>query len=103
MALLDHPADPAPPIPGPTDWNGFIDMIRNHNNVTWRNFNVVDVLPDPAADPVALPFILAGAPGQALRFDFEIEVHVPRDVRVFLEMPAPAAQALPGKWREMLE
>jgi len=103
VALLDTAADPAPPIPGPTDWNGFIAMIRNHNNVTWRNFNVVDVLPDPSADPIALPFLLAGAPAEDRRFDFEIEVHVPEDVRLFLEMPAAAVQALPGRWRELVE
>ena len=65
MAVLDHPMDPAPPIPGPTDWAGFLDMIRNHNNVTWRNFNVVDV--DPSADPIALPFLLAGGAGRGSR------------------------------------
>ena len=103
VALLDHVADPAPPIPGPTDWNGFLDMIRNHNNVTWRNFNVVDVQPDPAADPVVMPFIMAGAPAEARPFDFEIEVHLPDDARLFLEMPAGAAQAFPRQWQELIE
>ena len=100
IAVLDQAADPAPGIPGPTDWTGFIDIIRNNNNVTWRNFNVVDVLPDPSADPIAMPFLLAGAYGEARRFDFEIEVHVPEDVRVHLELPAGAARALPSRWRE---
>ena len=27
-------------------WDGFKDLIRNNNNVAWRNFNVVDVYPD---------------------------------------------------------
>ena len=102
VARLDHPQDPAPPIPGPTDWTGFLDAIRNHNNVTWRNFNVVDVQPDPAADPVALPFVLAGAPGQARRFDFELAVNLPEDARLFLRLPAAAAGALPSMWRELL-
>ena len=42
IGLASHPQDPAPPIPSPFDWNGFTNFIRNHNNVTWRNFNVVD-------------------------------------------------------------
>jgi serine protease len=102
VARLDHPQDPAPPIPGPTDWTGFLDIIRNHNNITWRNFNVVDVQPDPNADPVALPFVLAGAPGQARRFDFELAVNLPEDARLVLRLPAAAARALPSMWRELL-
>jgi hypothetical protein len=102
VVLLDHPQDPAPPIPGPTDWTGFLDMIRNNNNVSWRNFNVVDVLPDPSADPVVLPFVLAGAPGEARRFDLEIAAHLPEDARLFLELPPAAAGALPAEWRELV-
>ena len=102
VAVLDHPQDPAPPIPGPTDWNGFLDIIRNNNNVTWRNFNVVDVLPDPQADPVILPFLLTGAPGEARRFDLEIAVHLPDDAQVLLQLPAAAAAGLPAQWRERL-
>lgn len=103
VAILNHPQDPAPPIPGPTDWNGFRDLIRNNNNVAWRNFNVVDdIPPDPAADPIALPFLLAGAPGEARRFDLQIAVHLPDDARLALELPAAAVAALPGRWRERL-
>jgi subtilisin family serine protease len=102
VALLDQAQDPAPPIPGPTDWTGFLDIIRNHNTVTWRNFHVVDVEPDPATDPVALRFVLAGAPGQARRFDLELAVNLPEDARLFLSLPAAAAGALPSMWRELL-
>lgn len=102
VAVLDHPQDPAPPIPGPTDWTGFLNMIRNTNNVTWRNFNVQDVQPDPGADPVVLPFLLAGAPDEARRFDLEIAVHLPEDIELTLELPPAAAVALPGAWRELL-
>ena len=38
VAMLDHAQDPAPPIPPATDWNGFRNLIRNHNNITWRKF-----------------------------------------------------------------
>jgi len=101
-AVLDDPQDPAPPVPGPTDWTGFLAMIRNHNNVTWRNFNVVDVLPDPAADPVALPFLLTGAPDEARRFDLEIVVYLPDDARLLLELPPAAVGGLPAQWRELV-
>jgi hypothetical protein len=100
VAVLDHPQDPAPPIPGPTDRNGFLDIVRNNNNVTWRNFDVVDVLADPQSESVELPFLLAGAPGQDRLFDFEIAVHLPADARLFLSLPPAAVAGLPAHWRE---
>jgi serine protease len=54
VALLNQAADPEPPLPGsgPSfDWNAFVSLVRNQNNVTWRNFDVIDVLPEPNADP----------------------------------------------------
>jgi hypothetical protein len=103
VARLDHSQDPAPPLPGPTDWAGFLDMVRNHNNVTWRNFNVVDGTPDPRADPIELPFLLGGAPVQARAFDIEIAVDLPEDAGLHLLLPPGAAGALPRQWRELLE
>lgn len=100
VATLDHAQDPAPPVPGPTDWNGFLDLIRNQNNVTWRNFNVVNILPDPAADPIALPFLLTGDPGRERRFDIEIAVHLPVDAKLILEMDQGAVGVLPKAWQE---
>lgn len=100
VAVLDHPQDAAPAIPGPTDWDGFTDIIANNNNVTWRNFNVIDVVADPQADPIELPFLLAGAPGQDRLFDLDIAVHLPEDARLFLMLPPAAAAGLPGQWRE---
>ena len=68
VGIVDHPADPAP-SPGSSDWTNFPTFIKNNNNVTWRNFNVIDN--DPAVDPtaprgfVAMPFLAPGAFDQA--------------------------------------
>jgi hypothetical protein len=102
IALLDHAQDPAPPIPGPTDWNGFVDLIRNQNNVSWRNFNVVNVLPDPTADPIAMPFLLTGDPGRERRFDIEIAVHLPSDAKLLLEINQGMVGVLPAAWQERI-
>jgi hypothetical protein len=102
VAYLDHAQDPAPPVPGPIDWNGFRDLIRNQNNVTWRNFNVVNVLPDPAADPVAMPFLLTGDPGRERQFDIEIAVHLPADAKLLLEIDQAAVRVLPTVWQERI-
>ena len=91
VGIIDHPGDPAPPLPPATDWNGFTDFIRNQNNVTWRNFNVVNVEPD-AADTIKLPFQIAGAPDRARIFGLEIMQHIPRDIKVWLELPMMIAK-----------
>ena len=64
---LDHAQDPAPPIPPATDWNGFRNLIRNHNNVTWRNFDVTTVPHSATID-----FQVTGAPDRRRVFDLEI-------------------------------
>jgi hypothetical protein len=94
VGILDHPADPAPPLPGPTDWDGFRNFIRNQNNVTWRNFNVVNLDPDAAEDPTVLPFLIAGAPDRLRVFDLDIVQHVNKEVRVWLEVPMGLAKQL---------
>ena len=79
---------------GSPDWNGFIAFIRNENNVTWRNFNVVDELPDPSGDPSVLPFLIAGAPDEARVFDLQILRDLPRAARVRLQVPFGLAAKL---------
>ncbi len=96
VALLDHPQDPAPPLPpGPPsfDWDAFRDFIRAHNNVTWRNFNVV-APPDPGTT-LALPFLITGTPDLARAFDFEIIRRLPAQIALHLELP----RALLGRIR----
>lgn len=87
VGILDHPTDPAPPIPPATDWNGFLGFISGQNNVAWRNFNVVDNLEDPGADPYAAPFLIANAPDARREFDLVIEQRLARGVQVALEVP----------------
>jgi serine protease len=97
VATLQHPNDPAPPTPGPLDWNSFRDMIRAHNNVTWRNFNVENLLPDtPDATP-SFEFKLVGAEDRARRFTFEIERRLPNDAVLELEGPFDLLEHLRGE------
>lgn len=94
VAVLSATGDPAPILPGPTDWNGFLGLIRNENNVTWRNFNVVDVIKSKI-DPIEMAFVVPGAPDQVRRFDFEIVANLPGDVEVEWQVPPALAAALP--------
>lgn len=78
VGILDTPRDPGPAPADFLDWDNFITFIRNNNNVTWRNFNIVDNLPPARTEPpgyVALPFLAAGAPDKARAMWLEI---VPR-------------------------
>ena len=93
VAVLDHAADPAPVLPSPTDFNGFRSFIRGQNNATWRNFNVVDELDDPAADPSVQDFVIANVPDARRHFDFVIKRRMPAEVRVWLDLPDQIAKA----------
>jgi hypothetical protein len=98
VGLLDHPNDPAPSPGALLNWNNFTALIRNNNNVTWRNFNVVDN--DPATDPqapkgfVALPFLMPGAFDETRRFRLELIGRLPAEARLELEMPLRFAALL---------
>ncbi len=98
VAILDQALDPAPPLPsagGSFDFNAFQSFVRAWNNVSWRNFNVVDLMSDPNADPLALEFLIAGSPDAAHVFDLEIRQRLPRGVEVALEVPRELAAILP--------
>jgi serine protease len=96
VATLQHPNDPAPPTPGPLDWNSFQDMIRAHNNVTWRNFNVVNDIPDTPDTTVSFAFILAGAEDRERPFEFEIVRRLPADAELEFEGPLDLLARLKG-------
>jgi hypothetical protein len=97
VATLQHPNDPAPPTPGPLDWSAFQDMIRAHNNVTWRNFNVVNDLPDTPDVTPSFAFNLVGAEDRARPFAFEIERRLPDDAVLEIEGPLGILANLKGE------
>lgn len=92
VGILDHLADPAPVLPSPTDFDGFRAFIRNQNNVTWRNFNVVEAIEEPMADPSIHHFLIANFPKERRFFDFVIQRRLSREVRVTLDVPAALAK-----------
>jgi hypothetical protein len=83
IAILNQDSDLAPAIPPASDWNGFLRFIRNNNNVTCRNFNVISKV----TDPLTAEFLVSGAPDAIRSFDLEIIQRLPPDTEVVLQMP----------------
>ena len=86
VGILGTAGDPAPAPADFLDFDNFRSFIRNNNNVTWRNFNVVDNEPDPGAGGfAALPFLVPGWPERRIRMRLEIAARLPRGARLALE------------------
>lgn len=90
VGLVGTERDPDPERARFEDWDNFQRFIRENNNVTWRNFNVVDNDPATSTGPagfVTLSFIAPGAPDKGRKMRLEIGAQLPRGSRVFLEGP----------------
>ena len=88
VGIIGNDEDPAPDLEDFSDWDTFRHFIRAYNNVTWRNFNVVDNVPDPDEDPeyVVLPFLAPGALDKTRQMQLEVVAKLPKGARVLLEM-----------------
>lgn len=87
VGLVGVDDDPAPDRADFRDWDDFRRFIRSNNNVTWRNFNVVNNTPPPGSEYIALPFIAPGAPEVARPMQLEVEARLPDGARAHLESP----------------
>lgn len=92
VALIGNEDDPAPPTAAFLNWSNYQNFIRENNNVTWRNFNVVPTTagPPPPGYPkdfIVLPFLAPGAPDKGRVMGLEINARLAKGVRAWLEMP----------------
>jgi hypothetical protein len=89
VGIIGNDEDPAPDPSDLLNWDNFRRFIRENNNVTWRNFNVVDNVPDPSVDPdfIVLPFLATGAPDRARRMRLEVVAKLPQKAKAFIEVP----------------
>jgi hypothetical protein len=81
------------PPPNPTDFatfDDFVNYIYANNNITWRNFNVVEPgqqSAGPQGQLLPLPFKITGAWDQARLFSFETSAQLPTGSQLSLELP----------------
>jgi hypothetical protein len=97
VAIIGNADDPAPLATDFTDWTNYNRFIRENNNVTWRNFNVVDNDPSATGDPsgmVPLAFLLTGAPDKGRVFELRVVARLPEGAKLLLELPTAAADLI---------
>ena len=90
VATIGTPAAPAPTPTSFADFNAFVNYIYANNNITWRNFNVVDapmgqIKHFPGFIP--LPFNIVGAWDRARKFALETIAELPHGSRLALQVP----------------
>jgi len=86
VAIAETADDPAPPLASLVNFDNFMAFVRNNNNVTWRNFNVIPSS-GPANPEVVMPFMIAGALDRALLMNLEVIARLPEGARLELHAP----------------
>lgn len=87
VGILGTEGDPAPAPADFMNFDNFRTFIRTLNNVSWRNFNVVDADPSDPSAQFVLPWIMPGAPDRSARFSLELAMNLPPRAEVVLELP----------------
>jgi hypothetical protein len=91
VATVGNPAEPAPNPGTFNTFNDFVNYIYAHNNITWRNFNVVPMAQHRRVGPfqgfIPLPFLIPGAWDKPYKFAFETFAQLPHGSRMALQVP----------------
>jgi hypothetical protein len=96
VALVGVTGDPLPTTSDFGDMDAFQRFVRERNNVTWRNFNVVSGAANqtsPYGPAFDLPFDITGPPDQPRPMQLEIVSRLPDGARAWIEMPTWMAPA----------
>ncbi len=90
IAVVNSDRDP---ITIPAEFSSvteYLDFIRHHNNICYRNTNVEDVIPGAPVPPYT--FLLNGLPHKAASFRLEVRHQLPKKALLELNIAKP----LPG-------
>jgi serine protease len=94
VATVGTPNDQVPPLTALADFNAFVQFVRDNNNVTWRNFNVVDNVQPFVIHP--FKFAIAGAPKEEVEMGLEVIAHLPKKAKLLLEAPRDLLERFKG-------
>jgi hypothetical protein len=84
VAVLGTSGNPKPNFQGIQTINDFYTFIRQNNNATWKNFDVINV---PPGGKIKFPFWIQGWPKIDYRGDLEIILgKLPKGAKVHLEI-----------------
>ena len=102
VGLVGNAQDPAPnPATTFSSFDNYYAYIRNNNNVTWRNFNVVAGLAPSSPGGLEVrraeyrfDFDAPGDPDSARHFELAVGSRLPLGARVWLEAPLSLLRAM---------
>jgi len=105
VGLVGNTVDPAPNPADFQNWDNYQKFIRNNNNVTWRNFNVMNTprRQIDGKDYAVLDFIAPGTPSEDRQMQLAVVSNLPKGGRILLEGPADFLDLLESPlpaWRE---
>jgi hypothetical protein len=89
IATVGNAEHPAPAPTAFATFDDFVAYIAAHNNIAWRNFNVVAALPFKQGrfkGFIALPFLITGAWDKARAFTLETIAGLPKGSRLALQV-----------------
>jgi serine protease len=92
VATVGTADDPVPPLANLVNFDNFRAFIRDNNNVTWRNFNIIAM--GPSANPTPMKFQIAGALDRALPMGLEIIARLPAGAKLMLDGPTHLLERL---------
>lgn len=96
VVLLDAATDPEPDRVALGNFDNYIALIRRENNVAWRNFEVIDLVPDirgpengeaGVRPETELRFVMPGADDRETQMELEVSPKLPDGAEVELEIP----------------
>jgi subtilase family protein len=87
IALVGNAQDPMPNPSNFMIFDFYTAFIRNNNNVTWKNFNVLHLPPVGGSGLQDLEFVVPGAADSDRYFELAVGSQLPPGSRIWLEAP----------------
>jgi hypothetical protein len=88
----NHQPAPTPASLSFATFDAYVDYIRANNNITWRNFNVIETdfgrIKGPFGDMLGLPFRISGAWDHEHTFDLGTIADLPKGSGLALQVPS---------------